>query len=107
MRPEFDVTLAYNPDSVLLPVARIEGIGWTAARRRQQRRRLDHRRPGRRGAAGRQPRSDRRRACCSSNLGSDAAALSGNSRAAQWMLLDQLIDEARGRIAAGLARTRC
>ena len=32
-------------------------------------------------------------------LGGDGANLSGHSRAAQWMLLDQLIDEARGRIA--------
>lgn len=30
MRPEFDVTLAYNPESVLVPVARVEGIGFTA-----------------------------------------------------------------------------
>ncbi|HEY5612490.1 MAG TPA: amidohydrolase, partial [Lysobacter sp.] len=29
VRPEFDVTLAYNPESLLIPVARIEGIGWT------------------------------------------------------------------------------
>ena len=29
MRPEFDVTLAYNPDSVLVPVARVEGLGFT------------------------------------------------------------------------------
>src|SRR5690606_32358429 len=29
VRPEFDVTLAYNPDSLLLPVARVEGIGFT------------------------------------------------------------------------------
>ncbi len=29
VRPEFDVTLAYNPDSVLMPVARVEGIGLT------------------------------------------------------------------------------
>ena len=26
MRPEFDVTLAYNPRSLLLPIARIEGV---------------------------------------------------------------------------------
>src|SRR3546814_11228980 len=31
-------------------------------------------------------------------LGSDGANLTGSSRAAQWMLLDQLIDEIRGRI---------
>src|SRR6185436_5827242 len=30
MRPEFDVTLAYNPDSMLLPVARLGGITFTA-----------------------------------------------------------------------------
>ena len=29
MRPEFDVTLAYNPASVLVPVARVEGFGFT------------------------------------------------------------------------------
>ncbi len=28
-RPEFDVALAYNPDSVLIPVARVEGLTWT------------------------------------------------------------------------------
>src|SRR5690606_41593393 len=28
-RPEFDGTLAYHPDSILVPVARVEGIGWT------------------------------------------------------------------------------
>ena len=30
MRPEFDVTLAYNPESMLLPVARLGGITFTA-----------------------------------------------------------------------------
>src|SRR3546814_8204037 len=29
VRPEFDVTLAFNPASSLIPVARIEGIGFT------------------------------------------------------------------------------
>ena len=29
VRPEFDVTLAYNPESVLVPIARVEGIGFT------------------------------------------------------------------------------
>lgn len=33
-RPEFDVTLAYNPRSVLVPVARIEGLTWTVLRDR-------------------------------------------------------------------------
>lgn len=29
VRPEFDVTLAYNPASILVPIARVEGIGFT------------------------------------------------------------------------------
>ena len=33
-------------------------------------------------------------------LGSDVPGKSGSSRAAQWMLLDQMVGEARGRIAA-------
>src|SRR5579872_1590672 len=28
-RPDFDVTLAFNPRSVLVPVTRIEGVTWT------------------------------------------------------------------------------
>ncbi len=99
VRPEFDVTLAYNPDSVLVPVARVEGIGWTllAAGSRSGGSliggqgglvRLD----GSLDAVG--PRA------LFITLGGAGANLSGSSRAAQWMLLDQLIDEARGRIPA-------
>src|SRR5690606_36039814 len=73
VRPEFDVTLAYNPDSILVPVARAEGIGWTML------------------SAGSRAGG--------SFIRGDGANLSGHSRAAQWMLLDQLIDEVRGRIA--------
>src|SRR5258708_6177272 len=28
-RPEFDVTLAYNPRSTVVPITRIEGVTWT------------------------------------------------------------------------------
>ncbi|GAB3368733.1 amidohydrolase family protein [Lysobacter rhizosphaerae] len=98
VRPEFDVTLAFNPDSVLIPVERIEGIGWTLLGANTTDGgsiiggqggvvRLD----GSPDPVG--PR------VLFVNLGSEAAGLTGNSRAAQWMLLDQLIDEARGRIA--------
>ena len=97
VRPEFDVTLAYNPDSMLVPVERIEGIGWTLLGANTTEGgsiiggqgglvRLD----GSPDPIG--PR------VLFVNLGSDAAGLTGNSRAAQWMLLDQLIDEVRGRI---------
>ncbi|QNP41769.1 amidohydrolase family protein [Lysobacter solisilvae (ex Woo and Kim 2020)] len=99
VRPEFDVTLAYNPDSVLLPVERIEGIGWTLLGAGTTEGgsiiggqggvvRLDGS-PDPLGAR-----------VLFVNLGSEASGLTGNSRAAQWMLLDQLVDEVRGRIAA-------
>lgn len=97
VRPEFDVTLAYNPDSMLVPVERIEGIGWTLLGANTTEGgsiiggqgglvRLD----GSPDPIG--PR------VLFVSLGSDAAGLTGNSRAAQWMLLDQLVDEVRGRI---------
>lgn len=98
VRPEFDVTLAYNPDSVLLPVARVEGIGWTV---------LDAE-PTKGGSIiggqGGVMRLDGSPDPVGArvlfvDLGSDAAELSGNSRAGQWMLLDQLVDEVHGRIA--------
>lgn len=97
VRPEFDITLAYNPASVLLPVARVEGIGWTLLGAGTAAGgsiiggqggvvRLD---------GGPDPVGPR---VLFVQLGGDAAELSGQSRAAQWMLLDQLIDEVRGRI---------
>lgn len=97
VRPEFDVTLAYNPESVLIPVTRIEGIGWTLLGAGTATggsivagqggvMRLD---------GGPDPIGAR---VLFVKLGGDAAGLSGNSRAAQWMILDQLIAEARGRI---------
>jgi hypothetical protein len=98
VRPEFDVTQAYNPDSVLLPVARVEGIGWTMLSAGS--------RPGGSliGGQGGVVRLDGSLDAVGPRalfvtLGGDGARLSGNSRAAQWMLLDQLIDEAHGRIA--------
>lgn len=98
VRPEFDVTLAFNPASVLIPVNRIEGIGWT----------LISAGTGEGGSIiggqGAVMRLDGNADPAGPNLlfinlGSDAAGLSGRSRAAQWMILDQLISEARGQIA--------
>jgi hypothetical protein len=97
MRPEFDVTLAYNPDSVLVPVARMEGLGFTLLGATTGGSfvagqggvvRLD-------GSA--DPIGPR---ALFIRLGSSVAELSGKSRAAQWMLLDQLVAEARGRVPA-------
>lgn len=100
VRPEFDVTLAYNPESVLVPVARVDGIGWTLLGAGTA--------PGGSIVAGQggavrldgsmEPVGER---ALFVQLGSDAAELTGNSRAAQWMILDQLIDEVNGRIPVG------
>lgn len=97
VRPEFDVTLAYNAASTLVPVARVEGIGWTLlgvgtaeggsiVAGQGAAVRLD-------GSA--DPVGPK---VLFVDIGSDAADLTGRSRAAQWMVLDQLIDEVRGRI---------
>ena len=97
VRPEFDVTLAYNPASVLVPVARVEGLGFTLLAAGSGNSfvagqggvvRLD-------GSA--DPIGPR---ALFIRLGAGAADMSGKSRAAQWMLLDQMVAEARGRVPA-------
>ena len=99
VRPEFDVTLAYNPDSLLVPVARVEGIGFTllAAGTGAGGSIIGGQGGVMRLDGGDQPTGPR---LLFVNLGSGAAHLTGGSRAAQWMLLDQLVDEARGRLPA-------
>jgi hypothetical protein len=95
-RPEFDVTSAYNPRSVLVPVARIEGLTWTMLT------------PasdgggtlltGQGGAVTLSGSYDSVLAGTHAlfvSLGGDANALSAGSRAGQWMLLDQAIRETR------------
>lgn len=101
VRPEFDVTLAYNPDSLLVPVARIEGIGFTLLGADSA--------PGGSiiGGQGAVMRLDGSAEPIGPKVlfvqlgGGSAANLTGSTRAAQWMLLDQLIDELRGRIPQG------
>jgi hypothetical protein len=96
MRPEFDVTLAYNPDSILLPVARYDGLTWAALPALSTGGgsllagqggvvRLDGRIDGPLG--GRQ---------LYVNFGGGMEGLGGQSRAAQLMLLEQAVREARG-----------
>lgn len=99
VRPEFDVTLAYNPASVLVPIARIEGIGFTLLSAGST---AGGSIIGGQGGVVRldgsiDPIGPR---VLFVQLGAGASELSGHSRAAQWMILDQLVDEARGRIAA-------
>ncbi len=97
MRPEFDVTLAYNPDSMLLPVARLGGITFTALTANSA--------EGGSLVAGQgavvRLDGDASAAMTGArllyvNLGASADGLSGGSRAAQYMLLDQAFREARG-----------
>jgi hypothetical protein len=95
-RPEFDVTAAYNPRSVLVPVARVEGLTWTMLAPASAEGgtfvagqgaavTLD----GRYDAVLPNSRS------LFINLGGNANAMSAGSRAGQWMLLDQAIRETR------------
>jgi hypothetical protein len=97
-RPEFDVTTAYNPRSVLVPVAHIEGLTWTVLAPQSM--------PGGnflagQGAAitldGRYDAVLEPSRSLFINLGGDMNLLSSGSRAAQWMLLEQAIREARSR----------
>ncbi|WP_367346955.1 amidohydrolase family protein [Stenotrophomonas bentonitica] len=95
LRPEFDVTLAYNPSSVLIPVARLDGIGFTALGANSG--------GGFVAGQGGVMRLDGSAdpigpLALYLRLGSSAAELTGNSRAAQWMLLEQMVSEARGRV---------
>jgi hypothetical protein len=96
LRPEFDVTLAYNPSSVLIPVARLDGIGFTALGANTD--------GGFIAGQGGVMRLDGSAdpigpLALYIRLGSSGAELTGSSRAAQWMLLEQMVSEARGRIS--------
>lgn len=97
LRPEFDVTLAYNPASVLVPVARVEGIGFTALGASTGGSFIGGQGGVMRLDGGSDPIGPR---ALFMRMGAPGAELSGSSRAAQWMLLDQMVSEARGRVAA-------
>lgn len=101
-RPEFDVTLAYNPRSVLVPVAQTEGLTWTVIE------------PGSRDGGGLISGQGAAIALDGSfdavlegshslfvAIGGDSLGLSGSSRAGQYMLLDQAVREARSTAPLG------
>jgi hypothetical protein len=102
-RPEFDVTLAYNPRSVLVPVAQVAGLTWTVLS------------PGSsseggsllagQGAAitldGRFDAVIDGSRSLFVAIGGDALALSGGSRAGQYMLLEQAVRETRSTAPLG------
>jgi len=92
LRPEFNVALAFNPDSTVVPITRIEGYSWTL---------LGAQRAG--SIIGGQGRPAMLGGSYTSligdpvlffDVGADAVDQSGGSRAAQWMLLSQALDEA-------------
>ena len=92
LRPEFDVSTAYNPWSSLVPVTRIEGFTWTV---------LGAARAGSIiGGQGRAVALDGRYDAFLGehilfvDVGGDASGQSAGSRAAQWMLLEQAMAEA-------------
>jgi imidazolonepropionase-like amidohydrolase len=97
MRPEFDVTPAFNPDSIVLGVNRIGGITFAM---------LAPSAAAGKGAAGTIIAGQGSMARLDGTVeptaralfvevGGDAAVLSGGTRAAQFMLLQQALSEAR------------
>ena len=92
LRPEFDITSAYNPHSAAIPVTRIEGYTWSL---------LGANRSG--SIIGGQGQAVSLDGAYQSfvgdkvlfiDVGADASGQSAGSRAAQWMLLDQAMAEA-------------
>jgi hypothetical protein len=92
MRPEFDVTPAYNPRSTVIPVTRIEGLTWSLLSATQDESII--------GGQGRAVRFDDGFDSFVGDpvlyvaIGGGASGKSRGSRAAQWMLLEQALAEA-------------
>lgn len=97
LRPEFDVTLAFNPDSVLIPVARLDGIGFTLLGANTGGGFIAGQGGVMRLDSSADPVGPQ---ALFIRLGASGAELTGTSRAAQWMLLEQMVSEARGRVPA-------
>jgi imidazolonepropionase-like amidohydrolase len=95
-RPELDVTLAYNPRSLLVPIARIEGVTWTMLAPDS----ADSIIGGQGAAVTLDGRYDARLSGSDSlfvAMGSDGAKRAGGTRAAEYMLLEQAIRETRAK----------
>jgi imidazolonepropionase-like amidohydrolase len=96
-RPELDVTLAYNPRSLLVPIARIEGVTWTMLTPDS----ADSIIGGQGAAVTLDGRYDARLRGSDSlfvAMGSDGAKRAGGTRAAEYMLLEQAIRETRAKV---------
>lgn len=92
MRPEFDVAPAFNPNSSLIPVTRIEGFSFTLLGANPKGSIF--------GGQGQLVLLDGGyesfigKPVLFISVGRDASSVSGGSRAAQWMLLNQAMQEA-------------
>jgi hypothetical protein len=99
-RPEFDITLAFDAQSTVLPVARIEGITWTMLTPVEGSTIMAGQ-----GAAvtldGRQDAVFPDTRALFVQMGIDGKGLAGGSRAGLYMLLDQAISEAHSRAPLG------
>lgn len=92
MRPEFNVVPAYNPNSSLIPVAQIEGFLFTLLGAGAQGSIFGGQ--GRMVALNGGYESFIGNSVLFISVGRGASALSGGSRAGQWMLLNQAMNEA-------------
>ena len=93
-RPELDVTSAFNPRSIVIPVTRIEGVTWTVLAPSA----ADSIIGGQGSAVTLDGRYDAALPGSRSlfvQMGSVGAKAAGGTRAAEYMLLDQAIREAR------------
>jgi hypothetical protein len=93
-RPELDVTQAFNPRSFVVPVTRVEGVTWTVLAPGNG----DSIIGGQGAAVTLDGRYDAVLAGSHSlfvQMGSEGARRAGGTRAAQYMLLDQAVREAR------------
>jgi imidazolonepropionase-like amidohydrolase len=101
-RPELDVTLAYNPRSIVIPVTRVEGVTWTVLTPIAG----DSIIGGQGAAVTLDGRYDAVLAGSRSlfvQMGAQGASVAGGTRAAEYMLFEQAIREARatGPVAQG------
>jgi Amidohydrolase family len=93
-RPELDVTTAFNPRTVIVPITRVEGVTWTVLVPGN----ADSIIGGQGSAVTLDGRFDAALPGSRSlfiQMGNAGAKLSGGTRAAEYMFLDQAIREAR------------
>jgi hypothetical protein len=97
LRPEFDVAPAFNPHSVAIPVTRIEGYGWTLLAAEKFSSIIGGQ--GRAVSLNGSYQNFLSDPVLFISMGASGSPLSGQSRAAQFMLLDQAVEESRSEMA--------